>query len=109
MYHFENRENASKAGSKSRRGTSKEISNLRSIIHLLVTKKQGKVEKWLEQVALDNPEKALKLYINLLDFVLLKLNRVEEPPPQVNEEEDKLNGIQRMLEEKYLKPRFPVQ
>lgn len=51
----------------------KTTTELREAISKLVSKNIDKADKWLEQVAIDNPAKALELLIKLMDMRLPKL------------------------------------
>ena len=60
------------------KGTPNKVtSDLREAYRLLAEKNQGNLELWLKQVAQDNPEKALKLFIDLSEYIIPKLNRSE--------------------------------
>lgn len=66
MRNFENKENASAAGKRSKRGASVEVKNIRETIYFLVQKKQVQIEKWLDEVAKESPEKGTQaVYITL--------------------------------------------
>ena len=75
---FNNKELASQAGKKSKRGPAKEVKELRTVITDLTLKKSINLEGWLDAVADKDPEKALKIYIQLADFVLPRIQRISQ-------------------------------
>jgi hypothetical protein len=60
------------------KGTPNKVTrDLREAYRLLAESNIDNLEKWLKQVAQDNPEKALKLFIDLSEYIIPKLNRSE--------------------------------
>jgi soluble cytochrome b562 len=60
------------------KGTPNKVTrDLRDAFKLLAENNIDNLEKWLKQVAQDNPEKALKLFIDLSEYIIPKLNRTE--------------------------------
>ena len=78
--HFrENKEAASKAGKKSsRKGVpNKTTKEIRDGFHMFVENNIGKFQEWIEEVAEDNPAKAIELVTSLGEYILPKLSRTE--------------------------------
>jgi len=55
----------------------KETAEIREAFQLLVESKMDDLSEWLNQVAKDNPAKALELVLKLSEYILPKLNRTE--------------------------------
>ncbi|EIJ37777.1 hypothetical protein JoomaDRAFT_0743 [Galbibacter orientalis DSM 19592] len=73
------KEKASELGKKSsRKGVpNKNTKEIRQAFHQLVSDKLPDLSKWLDEVAKENPEKAINIIIKLSDFVIPKLQRTE--------------------------------
>ena len=71
------KETGSKAGKKSKRGSSKEINELRDVYTDLLDKNKDKLQEWLDEVGKDDPAKALDLIIKMTAFVLPKYRLTE--------------------------------
>lgn len=89
MRNFENKEKASSAGRKSKRGASKEVKDLREAITDLLVRNHTKIEKWLDQLAKQSPEKALRIFMQLMDKVIPRLEAIKPPPLSLTAEEKK--------------------
>lgn len=76
---FKNRENASAAGKKSKRGASAEKKDLRVAVVDLLSNNHEKLVPWLDQLGEDNPEMALSLFEQLTDQVLPRLESIKTP------------------------------
>ena len=50
---------------------------IRQAFNELISSKLPELSKWLDQVAKDNPEKALDIIIKFSDFIIPKLQRTE--------------------------------
>jgi len=73
------KEKASELGKKSsRKGIpNKSTTEIREAFQLLVSDKLPQLSTWLDDVARENPEKALDIIIKFSDFVIPKLQRTE--------------------------------
>jgi len=73
------KEKASELGKKSsRKGIpNKSTTEIREAFQLLVSEKLPQLSIWLDEVARENPEKALDIIIKFSDFVIPKLQRTE--------------------------------
>ena len=71
------KETGSKAGKKSKRGSSKEINELREVYTDLLDKNKDKLQERLDEVGKDDPAKALDLIIKMNAFVLPKYRLTE--------------------------------
>tara|TARA_B110000037_G_C16888737_1_gene411221 strand:- start:401 stop:679 length:279 start_codon:yes stop_codon:yes gene_type:complete len=71
------KETARKAGKKSKRGSSKEINELREVYIDLLDKNKDKLQEWLNEVGKDDPAKALDLIIKMTAFVVPKYRLTE--------------------------------
>jgi len=86
---------ASELGKKStRKGVpNKSTTEIRQAFQLLISNELPNLSKWLEQVANENPEKALDIIIKFSDFVIPKLQRTEI------QAEININGLLKMTTE----------
>jgi hypothetical protein len=73
------KEKQSLAGKKSsRKGVpNKSTAEVREAFKLLITDNLPNLDKWLNKVAQENPEKALDIIVKFSDFIIPKLQRVE--------------------------------
>lgn len=61
-----------------RKGTpNKTTTEIRQAFNELISSKLPELSKWLDEVAKDNPEKALDIIIKFSDFIIPKLQRTE--------------------------------
>jgi hypothetical protein len=86
---------ASELGKKStRKGVpNKSTTEIRQAFQLLISNELPNLSKWLEQVANENPEKALDIIIKFSDFVIPKFQRTEI------QAEININGLLKMTTE----------
>jgi len=67
----------SKAGKKSKRGSGKEVKELREIYSELLNDNKDKLQGWIDEVGETDPAKAVDLLIKLSSFVLPKFRQVD--------------------------------
>ena len=85
-----NKETASKAGKKSKRGKDKQLNELRGFYKGLLEANKGNIQVWLDSTAEKDPAKALELIIKMSSFVIPKPKTVLLEHP---DEEDKVITI----------------
>lgn len=66
-----------KFGGRKKGTPNKKTDEIRNAFQALVSDKIPELSKWLDEVAQDNPEKALDIIIKFSDFVIPKLQRTE--------------------------------
>lgn len=79
MSGFTNKEIARQAGKKSSRaGTPNKVTGeARECFQLLIDNNAPRLQQWIDEVAKDNPAKALDLFLRLAEFIVPKLQRTE--------------------------------
>tara|TARA_R110001592_G_scaffold109281_1_gene304925 strand:+ start:208 stop:555 length:348 start_codon:yes stop_codon:yes gene_type:complete len=77
--HFKDKDAASNAGKKSsRRGSpNKSTKELRNSFQFFVENNVPKFQEWIEEVAKNNPAKAIELVTSLGEYIMPKLSRTE--------------------------------
>ena len=77
--HFKDKEAASNAGKKSSRKGSpnKSTKELRDSFQFFVENNVPKFQEWIEEVAKNNPAKAIELVTSLGEYIMPKLSRTE--------------------------------
>ena len=99
-----NTETAKQGGEKSKRGSDKELKQLRSVFTELLEENKPKLNKWLNSVADTDPSKALDLYIKMTSFILPKPRSIELD--NIENKEQKIinlgNGINPLEREKMI-------
>lgn len=78
-YFKDNKDAASEAGKKgSRKGVpNKTTKEIRDGFQMFVENNIGKFQQWIDEVAEDNPAKAIELVTSLGEYILPKLSRTE--------------------------------
>ena len=71
------KETATEAGKKSKRGQDKQMKEARDVFKEVLSDNKENVQVWLDEVAKDNPGKALELLLKLGSFVIPKPKFVE--------------------------------
>lgn len=66
-----------KSGGRKKGTPNKKTAAIRECLADLADNNRHKVQKWLDQTALDDPKGALQLYLQLCEYVLPKLARTE--------------------------------
>lgn len=66
-----------KFGGRTKGTPNKTTTEIRQAFNELISSKLPELSKWLDDVANDNPEKALELIIRFSDFIIPKLQRTE--------------------------------
>jgi len=95
-----NKETASSAGKKSKRGSGKEVKEIREVFSELLNDNKDKLQGWIDEVGETDPAKAIDLLIKLTSFVLPKFRQVEYViPNDVNLEEEKELDYSKLKEE----------
>ena len=74
-----NSESGAKAGKKSKRPKDKELSELRESFADILSDNKHNVNKWLDEVAKDDPAKALELLLKIGSFIIPKPRSIELP------------------------------
>jgi len=72
-----NSETASKAGKKSKRGPDSDTKKLRQAIGTFLDNNSERIEEWMDQVAKEDPKEALKIFKDMAEYALPKLQRTE--------------------------------
>ena len=72
-----NKETGSSAGKKSKRGSSKEVKEIREVFSELLNDNKDKLQGWIDEVGETDPAKAIDLLIKLTSFVLPKFRQVD--------------------------------
>ena len=72
-----NSQTGSAAGKKSKRGEDIQLKAIRGKFQSVLEKNQPNIQKWLDEVAKDDPAKALELLLKLSSFVIPKPRTVE--------------------------------
>ena len=65
------------AGKKSKRGSSKQINEIREVYSELLQNNKDKLQAWFDEVGREDPAKALDLMLKMSAFVLPKYKLVE--------------------------------
>ena len=65
------------AGKKSKRGSSKQINEIREVYSELLHNNKDKLQEWFDEVGKQDPAKALDLMLKMSVFVLPKYKLVE--------------------------------
>ena len=65
------------AGKKSKRGSSKQINEIREVYSELLQNNKDKLQEWFDEVGKQDPAKALDLMLKMSAFVLPKYKLVE--------------------------------
>ncbi|MDC0339393.1 hypothetical protein OAN33_07645 [Flavobacteriales bacterium] len=65
------------AGKKSKRGSSKQINEIREVYCELLHNNKDKLQEWFDEVGKQDPAKALDLMLKMSAFVLPKYKLVE--------------------------------
>ena len=65
------------AGKKSKRGSSKQINEIREVYSELLHNNKDKLQAWFDEVGREDPAKALDLMLKMSAFVLPKYKLVE--------------------------------
>ena len=65
------------AGKKSKRGSSKQINEIREVYSELLHNNKDKLQAWFDEVGKQDPAKALDLMLKMSAFVLPKYKLVE--------------------------------
>lgn len=78
----------SKTGGRREGTPNKTTTEVREAFQELISGNLDSMNEWIEQVANDNPAKALELLLKMSDFILPRLNRVEVDQP---DEQKKVN------------------
>jgi dsRNA-specific ribonuclease len=65
------------AGKKSKRGSSKQINEIREVYSDLLHNNKDKLQEWFDEVGKQDPAKALDLMLKMSAFVLPKYKLVE--------------------------------
>ena len=65
------------AGKKSKRGSSKQINEIREVYSDLLHNNKDKLQEWFDEVGREDPAKALDLMLKMSAFVLPKYKLVE--------------------------------
>lgn len=78
----------SKTGGRREGTPNKTTTEVREAFQELISGNLDSMNEWIEQVAKDNPAKALELLLKMSDFILPRLNRVEMDQ---SDEQNKVN------------------
>ena len=65
------------AGKKSKRGSSKQINEIREVYSELLHNNKDKLQAWFDEVGREDPAKAIDLMLKMSAFVLPKYKLVE--------------------------------
>jgi len=71
------KETASLAGKKSKRGQDNNLKEIRETFRNILENNQPNIQNWLEEVAKNDPAKALDLLLKMSSFVVSKPRSVE--------------------------------
>ena len=74
------------AGKKSKRGSSKQINEIREVYSELLHNNKDKLQEWFDEVGKQDPAKALDLMLKMSAFVLPKYKLVESKVLEKSEE-----------------------
>lgn len=66
-----------KTGGRTKGTPNKTTAEIREAFNELISSKLPELSKWMDEVAKDNPEKALEIIIKFSDFIIPKLQRTE--------------------------------
>ena len=66
-----------KYGGRAKGTPNKKTSEIRACIHDLVTDNMDNIQGWLDSVAKEDPAKAINIFINLAEYVLPKLSKID--------------------------------
>ena len=72
-----NSETGAIAGSKSKRGTDNQLREIREVYFNLLEDNTDNIQKWLNEVAEQDPAKALELLLKISSFVIPKPKTVQ--------------------------------
>jgi len=73
------------AGKKSKRGSSKQINEIREVYSELLHNNKDKLQEWFDEVGKQDPAKALDLMLKMSAFVLPKYKLVESKVLETSE------------------------
>lgn len=82
------KDTASEAGKKSKRGADSQTKAIRERFSNILQGNVENIEKWLQEVAKDDPAKALDLLLKMSNMVLPKLR-----PVGIESDEEKIEGF----------------
>ena len=71
------KETAKEAGQKSKRGKDTQLKEVRELFLQLLEGNKGKIQEWLDEVAKDNPAKAIELILKISSYVIPKPRPLE--------------------------------
>ena len=69
--------NGNKTGGRKKGTANKQTVEIRGAYQLLIENNLGNLKKWIEEIAEENPEKAIDVIIKLSEYVVPKLSRTE--------------------------------
>lgn len=72
-----NSKQGKEAGSKSKRGNDKQSEAIRTVFTSILNNNTNNLQKWIDEVAKDNPSKAIELILKMSNYVLPKLRQTE--------------------------------
>lgn len=70
-------ENGNKTGGRQKGTPNKSTKEIRDAFQVFVEGNTDNFEKWLNQVAKNNPAKAIELVVSISEYILPKLSRVD--------------------------------
>lgn len=66
-----------KFGGRKKGTPNKTTKEIRNAFQLIIDNNLNNIDKWLNKIAETNPEKAITIILNISEYVLPKLNKVE--------------------------------
>jgi hypothetical protein len=66
-----------KFGGRKKGTPNKTTKEIRNAFQLIIDNNLNNIDKWLNEIAETNPEKAITIILNISEYVLPKLNKVE--------------------------------
>ncbi|MDB0599877.1 hypothetical protein PL373_01655 [Tenacibaculum maritimum] len=66
-----------KFGGRKKGTPNKTTKEIRDSFQFIIDKNLNNLDKWLNKIGKDNPEKAITLILNISEYVLPKLNKIE--------------------------------
>ena len=66
-----------KFGGRKKGTPNKTTKEIRDSFQFIIDKNLDNLDKWLSKIGKDNPEKAIALILNISEYVLPKLNKIE--------------------------------
>jgi hypothetical protein len=79
------KETGKEAGKKSKRGKDTKLEEIREVYCDILENNKNNIQKWFDEVAAKDPEKALDLMLKLGSYVIAKPRSLEIKPPFVEQ------------------------